>query len=150
LSNFADTQSTLEEAVNFPDAFWQKVLAVKTAVNKELEVKRAEKVIGSGLSAEVDLYCDDDLAASLNSLGDELRFVLIVSRATVHLLENAPVDAVTTEVNGLSLTLSPSSFEKCERCWHHREDIGENTDHPKICYRCVKNIEGEGEQRQFA
>ena len=75
------------------------MLAVKTAVNKELETKRAEKVIGSGLSAEVDLYCDADLAASLNSLGDELRFVLIVSRATVHALENVSSDAVTTDVN---------------------------------------------------
>jgi len=150
LSNFSDTQSTLEESTDFPDAFWQKVLAVKTAVNKELETKRAEKVIGSGLSAEVDLYCDADLAASLNSLGDELRFVLIVSRATVHALENVSSDAVTTDVNGLSLTLLSSSFEKCERCWHHREDIGGSADHPTICNRCVENIEGEGEQRQFA
>ena len=96
------------------------------------------------------MYCDADLAASLNSLGDELRFVLIVSRATVHALENVSSDAVTTDVNGLSLTLLSSSFEKCERCWHHREDIGGSADHPTICNRCVENIEGEGEQRQFA
>ena len=96
------------------------------------------------------MYCDDNLKELLNSLGEELRFVLIVSRANVHDSSAAPQDATETEVSGLSLTVSASSFTKCDRCWHHREDVGATAAHPTLCSRCVSNIEGEGEQRSIA
>ena len=131
-------------------AFWNQVMAVKTAVNKELEVKRAEKTVGSGLSAEVDLYCDGQLLELLQRLGEELRFVLIVSRASVVPLNEAPDSASETEETGLLLDIVPSTHEKCERCWHHRPDVGETAAHPTLCSRCVSNIETEGEQRNFA
>lgn len=150
LTNFSESEEQFAESSSFSDAFWNQVMAVKTAVNKELEVKRAEKTVGSGLSAEVDLYCDDNLKELLNSLGEELRFVLIVSRANVHDSSAAPQDATETEVSGLSLTVSASSFTKCDRCWHHREDVGATAAHPTLCSRCVSNIEGEGEQRSIA
>ena len=150
LTDFSDNEQQLEESNSYPDAFWNQVMAVKTAVNKELEVKRSEKIVGSGLSAEVDLYCDSELKQLLDSLGEELRFVLIVSRANVHDAANAPADAVETEVPGLLASVSPSSFTKCERCWHHREDVGSTENHPSLCSRCVTNIDGEGEQRAIA
>ncbi len=150
LSDFADSLELLSESEAFPDQFWKEVMAVKTAVNKELEVKRAEKAVGSGLSAEVDLYCDERLQNLLIQLGEELRFVLIVSRASVGQLADAPADAKLTEVDGLSLQVSASKHAKCERCWHHREDVGSNELHPGLCLRCVSNIDSDGEQRQFA
>jgi len=150
LSNLADGLSLLPESQAFSDEFWRQLLEVKTAVNKVLEAKRSEKVIGSGLSAEVDLYCSADLAAALNSLGSELRFALIVSRASVKPLAEADTAAVATEMADLKLTVTPSNFAKCERCWHHREDVGQQPSHPGLCLRCVENIEGDGEQRTFA
>ena len=127
LTNFADAPDLLPESDEFSDEFWQQVMLVKTAVNKELESKRAAKEIGSGLSAEVDLYCDAALRAHLQRLGEELRFVLIVSRATLHDADTATAESVATEVAGLSLQVTASSEEKCERCWHHRSDVGSNT-----------------------
>jgi isoleucyl-tRNA synthetase len=150
LTDMSDGIADLPESADFSDAFWKKVMEVKTAVNRELEAKRAAKVVGSGLSAEVDLYCDTGLMETLQRLGEELRFVLIVSRATLNSLEQAPEEATTTDLPGLSLQVSASSHEKCERCWHHREDVGQDAAHPTLCARCVTNIEGEGEQRQFA
>jgi len=150
LTDMSDGIADLPESAEFSDGFWEKVMAVKTAVNRELESKRAEKLIGSGLSAEVDLYCDTGLMETLQRLGEELRFVLIVSRATLNPLEQAPAVAATTDLGGLSLQVSASTHEKCERCWHHREDVGQDAAHPTLCARCVTNIEGEGEQRQFA
>ena len=150
LTDFSDSVTEFAEAQNFSDQFWRQVMVVKTAVNKELESKRAEKQVGSGLSAEVYLYCDQELEATLNQLGQELRFVLIVSHTFIHSLDSAHDEAVDTDIPGLKLYVSPSIHTKCERCWHHSEDVGEVTEHPALCRRCIENIEGEGEQRSFA
>ncbi|MED5413036.1 MAG: isoleucine--tRNA ligase [Pseudomonadota bacterium] len=150
LTDFADAVPEFRESSEFSDDFWQTVMAVKTAVNKELESKRADKLVGSGLSAEVDLFCDEYLANLLNQLEEELRFVLIVSRASVNSIENANGAAVETELDGLKVAVSASDYSKCERCWHHRADVGEISDYPSLCQRCVKNIDGAGESRRYA
>ena len=150
LTDFEDVLAEFPESKVFPDEVWRKVMAVKSAVNKELESKRAEKIIGSGLSAEVDLFCESDLGDLLGKLGEELRFVLIVSRASIKTLGNTDFEAVGTEVDGLKLSVKPSDYNKCSRCWHHRADVGEAVSHPSLCQRCVGNIEGMGESRSFA
>jgi len=65
-------------------------------------------------------------------------------------LSSAPGDAIETEMASLKLGLHKAETEKCERCWHHREDVGQVEAHPTLCTRCVTNIEGDGEVRQFA
>jgi isoleucyl-tRNA synthetase len=150
LSNFSETNDLLMEHEKFSDAFWDQILQVKTAVNRALEAKRANKSIGSSLSAEVDLYCAPELVESLARLEAELRFVLIVSRATVNPLAEAPAGATETELSGLKLEITASAHEKCERCWHFSSDIGVSENHPTLCQRCVDNIDGTGETRYFA
>ncbi len=133
------------------DAFWQKVLAVRVACSKEMEKLRVDKTIGSSLDAEVDLYCDDELLATLEKLQDELRFVLITSYARLHKLADKPSDAIDAEdVSGLALLVKASEHPKCVRCWHHREDVGKNAEHPELCGRCVENVAGKGEVRHYA
>ncbi len=133
------------------DAFWQKVLAVRVACSKEMEKLRVDKTIGSSLDAEVDLYCDDELLATLEKLQDELRFVLITSYARLHKLADKPSDAIDAEdVSGLALLVKASEHPKCVRCWHHREDVGTNAEHPELCGRCVENVAGKGEVRHYA
>lgn len=124
-------------------------MAVKNALNKELEVQRAAGNIKGSLSAEVELYCSDELLEALALLGDELRFVLITSEAKLLPLSQAS-DAVATEVEGLKLVVRSSEHRKCDRCWHHRVDVGTDARHPDLCVRCVDNIEGAGEQRNYA
>jgi len=130
--------------------FWEQVMAVKTAVNKELERLRAAKVIGGNLQAEVTLYCSAELIALLSQLEEELRFVLITSRAQLLPLENALETAVETELAGLKLKVEKSAHAKCARCWHHCEDVGTHPEHPEICGRCIENLEGAGEVRRYA
>ena len=130
--------------------FWDRVLAVREAVSKELERLRIAGGIGSSLDAEVDLYCDAGLAEQLNRLGDELRFALITSYARVNAADARPAEALETDIKGLWLTVAPSDHRKCIRCWHHREDVGSNSEHPEICARCVENVTGAGEARQYA
>ncbi|USE37508.1 isoleucine--tRNA ligase [Endozoicomonas sp. SCSIO W0465] len=129
--------------------FWNTILDVKTAVNKALEDARVAGIIGGSLEAEVTLFADEALTEKLSRLGNELRFVLITSAATVEPLTDAG-DAATTELAGLQVRVNKSGYQKCERCWHRREDVGTIAAHPDLCGRCVENVAGSGEQRQFA
>lgn len=140
----------LPEGIELDRAYWDRVMAVKAAVNKELENQRAAKAIGGNLQAEVTLFADEALSTDLNKLGNELRFVLITSAASVAPFVEAPADAVVTEVAGLKLKVVKSGHAKCGRCWHFRADVGVNPEHPEICGRCVDNISGKGEVRHYA
>lgn len=132
------------------DAFWQEILVVREAVNKALEESRASGAIGSGLEAEVSLYCDKEKETLLKKLDDELRFALITSKAEVFPESERPSDAVATSIPGLMLKVVASTSPKCVRCWHRRADVNQNKDYPEICGRCVENIAGSGEGRHFA
>nr|WP_243448373.1 isoleucine--tRNA ligase [Candidatus Thiosymbion oneisti] len=129
---------------------WDQILAVRVTVSKQLEEARKAGAIGSSLDAELDLYCQPDLAADLAKLEDELRFVLITSYARLHPLEDRPADARDTDLPGLAVKVTPSAYTKCARCWHHREDVGADPDHPDLCGRCVTNVAGDGETRRYA
>lgn len=145
LFSVADTE-------NLNDTFWQTLIDVRGVVSKQLEALRSEGVIGSSLNANVVLYASEKLKSQLEALGDELRFVLITSNAQVKdLAENKDNELITLD-GGLSLAVSANKVdaEKCERCWHHREDVGANAKHKTICSRCVENVEGQGEVRQYA
>ena len=89
----------------------------------------------------------------LETLGDELRFVLITSDASLARETAQTDDSVHFTLSSndeLWVAVVPSTAPKCTRCWHHREDVGSNETHPELCGRCIENIEGAGEQRQFA
>lgn len=128
--------------------FWQQVINVRNAVNKALEQARSDNKIGASLAAEVTLYCSPVLKAQLEKLEQELRFALITSDAKLALLVDA-VDAADTEVEGLKVSVKASTHQKCVRCWHYRDDVGTYDEHAELCGRCVENVSGTGEQRQF-
>ena len=134
----------------FDDEFWSTCQQVRQDVNKALEASRAEGKVRGSLDANVNLYASDELRATLERLGDELRFVLITSDATCGALDEAPADAFAGEFEGLRVVVVASDAEKCERCWHKRDDVGQVAAHPTLCVRCVTNVDGEGEVRHYA
>ena len=142
----------METAYSFPEienaneimGEWQALKKVRALVQKELETVRASGKIGSSLAAEIVVgVADATLFATLARLGDDLRLVLIVSRAQVHKLES-------TDANLITIDVVPSAATKCERCWHYRADVGIDTQHPSLCGRCVSNLFGAGEARHYA
>ncbi len=152
-SAMLSTWYALPEIRDEDEIDWDTVIALRDEVSRELERLRKDNKIGSGLAAEVDIFAAPQLRAKLAKLGDELRFVLITSEARVHALEDRPENAlaVTGFPGGeLHLALAPSGHAKCQRCWHYRADVGTDSAHPDICARCVGNVEGPGEIRQFA
>ena len=130
---------------------WQAILNVKETVNKAYEIARTDKVINANLSANVTVYAPDTIMASLNRLGDELKFVFISSQASVKPFAEKPSDVTySDEDSQVAVVVKPATGEKCIRCWHIREDIGINPAHPEICGRCAQNVEGQGEVRHYA
>ena len=120
---------------------WTRLRELRSEVQKQLEESRAQGIIRSSLSAVVKIYTSGDDFSLLNSLGDDLRLVLVVSEVDLIQVENS-------SEKGIFVT--PSTHSKCERCWHYRKDVGYKTDHPTICARCVSNLFGPGEERKFA
>src|SRR5690606_28525371 len=118
---------------------WARLRAIRAEVMRRIEEVRSAGHIGSSLDAEIDLHADGDDYEVLTSLQDDLRFVLIVSRANVH-----------RGSGELRIEVTPTAHAKCERCWHHRADIGHDEQHPTLCGRCVSNLFSTGEVRRHA
>ncbi|WP_105200972.1 isoleucine--tRNA ligase [Pseudoalteromonas sp. T1lg10] len=134
----------------FSDEQWQTVLNVRDAVNRVLESARKEDIIGATLQAEVTLYANDELKATLDALSDELRFVLLTSKVSVLAHGDKPADIEESELTGLAVFVAATNAQKCERCWHYCDDVGSVEAHAELCGRCVTNVDGDGETRQFA
>lgn len=134
----------------FDDEFWAGVKAIKDEVNSTLEKARNEKLIGGSLEAQVTLYVNDELAATLAKLEDELRFVLITSEAQIKPLTDKPDSASATTIDGLFVDVAKAEGDKCTRCWHHKVDVGSDAKHPELCNRCIENVDGSGEARAYA
>ncbi len=142
---FGDSESIfLEEFASFdaPDgallAKWARIREIRELVNKDIEALREKGEVGSSLQANVTLTAPPQDHALLASLGDDLKFVFITS-------------AIELEAgSALSTSVKASKAAKCERCWHYRDDVGQDAEHPTICGRCVSNLYGAGETRTAA
>jgi len=112
-------------------ARWARLRELRDPVRKQIEELRAAGKVGSSLQAEVEMSAQGEDRALLESLQDELKYVLLTSAARVH-------DGETT--------VKASGHPKCERCWHYRADVnGEG-----LCGRCQSNLKGPGEPRRHA
>ncbi|MFA6063176.1 MAG: isoleucine--tRNA ligase [Gallionella sp.] len=145
-----DTTSIFEGAWHeLPDAqmsgdnisSWLVICSWRARVNKQLEEARSAGLIGSALAAEVDVFAAEEDYEILSRLGDDLRLIFITSRANVHRVISKDEQRID---------VAASLHDKCERCWHYREDVGSHAEHPTLCGRCVSNLYGDGEARQYA
>jgi isoleucyl-tRNA synthetase len=131
------------------EADWQTLIAVKSAANKHIEAARSAKLVGSNLSAKVELWANAELKAVLDQLGDELRFVLITSQVLVNDFDGVQGEA--SDLEGLRVKVSAADGEKCARCWHVLPDVNTHLAHPGLCARCIINLPtGQGEERKYA
>lgn len=121
-------------------AKWDAVRTVRANLQKKIEELRGEGQIGSSLQAVVRIEAAPAVYDALASLGDELRFVMIVS--AVELVKSADEET--------HFAVSASKEGKCERCWHYVAGIGSDAEHPTLCPRCASNLFGAGEKRLFA
>lgn len=152
LATWYDGLYSLDTSTTFDAGEWALLIELRNTVSKELERLRAAGRIGSSLDAEIDIYCDGAIYELLERLEDEFRFLLITSYARTKRMREAPDDVLSTTLsNGERVLMSAtaSTHPKCERCWHHRQDVGSNPAHAELCGRCVVNVDGKGEQRRY-
>ena len=119
-------------------ARWARLREIRGLVTKELESLRQAGQIGSSLAGAATVSAAGEDRALLESLGEDLKFVFITSVARV-----VPGPALAVQVEA-------APGQKCERCWHVREDLGGLAEHPTLCGRCASNLFGAGETRVHA
>ena len=114
-------------------AQWDKVIALRTDVNKALEAARAQKLVGKSLDAEVTLYLTDEGKKEFDAMGQhDLAAVCIVSKVTV--AEGEGQGVAGENFPGVTIAVAPSQAPKCSRCWTHNDQVDAETE---LCPRCA-------------
>ena len=119
---------------------FDELLRLREQVSRVLEPMRASGAIGAALDAEITLACGVSDQNRLSGLLEELRFFFITGDVAL---------VADDDASEITVTAVPTSKPKCVRCWQRRGDVGTVADHPQLCTRCVSNIEGPGEDRQW-
>ena len=109
-------------------AKWERIIAVRTAVNGALETARNEKKIGKSLEAKVAVTvpAEDAFLAELDPA--YVADLFIVSQAQV------------TVGSELAVEVAGAEGAKCERCWKNHPLVGSHSVHPTLCPRCASVV----------
>lgn len=119
---------------------FQRLLALREEVSRTLEPMRAAGEIGAALEAEIALRCGVADQNWLAPFADELRFLFI----------SGDVEVIADDgIKDIAVLATPTTKRKCVRCWQYRGDVGSDATHPELCGRCVVNIDGAGENREW-
>ena len=125
------------------DIDWDQLNQINAIALKALEVARDNGEIGSSLDAHLIISVDQETHDLLNQFSEELRFLFITSSVDLQL------DDALDSNQDISVTVKKSDAEKCGRCWHRQESVGDSDEHPEICARCISNISDSPEVRSF-
>ncbi|WP_284638770.1 isoleucine--tRNA ligase [Paenibacillus silviterrae] len=128
-------ESLFNEAL---ESKWEKFTELRDGVLKALEEARKEKLIGNSLSAEVQLYPDQETFDFLQGF-EQLDQLFIVSAVALH-QPGAAVPEGALTFQGLSVKVAVAEGEKCERCWIVTPEVGHDAEHPTLCKRCSSVI----------
>ena len=97
----------------------------------KLEKGRQEKLIGKSLDAKLIWAVEPESFNAIKNDFESWREIFNVSQLELQKVADA---------KNSSVTVVRADGQKCERCWHWETDIGQNTEHPTICGRCVEAV----------
>ncbi len=120
------------------DDDWTTLRSVRDDVLKALEEARNNKLIGTGLEAQVSITAPDPLYALLKRYEAQLRYLFIVSAVS---LAQGPGNGT----GSVHVAVKKAEGQKCERCWNYSTHVGEDKNYPTVCERCsavLKEIDG--------
>ena len=112
---------------------WNQIIELKELVAKELELARAQKIIGHSLNAKVTLFANEDKYKFLKENQELLTTIFIVS--ALEIKENE-----RKEEEKIGVKVETAEGEKCERCWKYSTEVGKDSEHPTLCHRCIEAI----------
>jgi isoleucyl-tRNA synthetase len=106
-----------------------ELLRLRAVIGQAIEKARQEKLIGNALEAAVVLNTNSDATGKIDR--EELKEFFILSDLTIEQTKEA------------SATVTKTKFQKCARCWRHREYVGKSKTHPDLCDRCEAVVTGK-------
>jgi isoleucyl-tRNA synthetase len=103
---------------------FSQLLEMRSKVGVAIETARKSNVIGTPLQARVTIRTTNpQTIAYFQERPEEMEEVLILSDLAI--LQDS-VD---------SISIVPTSYRKCARCWRYRKEVGDMTS-PDLCRRC--------------
>ena len=129
-------ESAVKDGGNNDD--WTTLRAVRDEVLKALEEARNNKLIGTGLEAQVIVAASEPVYTVLSRHADQLRYLFIVSAVSL-------VQGSGNGTGGVHVEVKKADGLKCERCWNYSIHVGEDKNYPTVCERCsavLKEIGG--------
>jgi isoleucyl-tRNA synthetase len=123
---------------------WEGIISIRKEVTKALEVARKETKIGHPLDASVTLGLSPELMERLTPYGEQLKSIFIVSSVTMKEIDSLEEGIENEALPGVKVKVSPSSDPKCERCWVRDPTVGQDSNHPSICERCLRALAAMG------
>ena len=129
LASFPAPSEFASEADSKSDEDWTTLRSVRDEVLKALEEARNNKLIGTGLEAQVILTASDPVYSVLKRYADHLRYLFIVSAVTL-------TQASGNGTGSVHLEVKKADGAKCERCWNYSTHVGEDKNYPTVCERC--------------
>ena len=138
LALFPSTREIAPEADSKSDEDWATLRSVRDEVLKALEEARNNKLIGTGLEAQVTLAAPDPVYSVLARHAGQLRYLFIVSAVTL-------VQGSGNGTGQVHVEIKKADGAKCERCWNYSIHVGEDKTYPTVCERCsavLKEIGG--------
>jgi isoleucyl-tRNA synthetase len=108
---------------------WTDFMSLRDAVNKALEVARDEKLIGKPSEAAVTLYLTDDQQMLVDSLGQDIRVILMVSQLT---LANVADAGDAPEYDGYHIKVEHAAGEVSPRDRMYHLDLGADPTFPML------------------
>jgi isoleucyl-tRNA synthetase len=108
---------------------WATLRSVRNEVLKALEEARNNKLIGTGLEAQVAVTASDPVYSLLQRYAAQLRYLFIVSQVTL-------AQGSGNGTSGIKVEVKKADGAKCERCWNYSTHVSEDKKYPTVCERC--------------
>jgi len=119
---------------------WTTLRSVRDEVLKALEEARNNKLIGTGLEAQVTVAAADPVYSVLSRHASQLRYLFIVSAVTL-------IQGAGNGTGQVHVEVKKADGAKCERCWNYSTRVGEDKTYPTVCERCSAVLKELGTSR---
>ncbi len=109
----------------------EKIIFLRDIVNKEIEIKRNEKVIGKSLEANVKIQINNSNYENLKEISNLSLYLIVSNIEFVNDLSND---------NEIVVNVEKYSDHNCQRCWKFYKEEELNDD--GLCSKCKEIIGG--------
>ena len=113
---------------------WYIIKNIRKVITGALEKKRADKIIGSSLEANIKVYLSDKLKKDISNV--HLDEIAITSSFEVLSYDSQKSGFEMDDIQGVKVEVEKVKGDKCQRCWKYKEMLHLNN----ICDRCKEAI----------